>query len=69
MRCWVCGGPADGICRFCGRGTCKEHARTMAYVLAIFQGTEELKALAVDDALHCGVCRPRPEPISMEFLK
>ena len=41
----------------------------MAYVLAIFEGAEELKGLAVDDALHCGVCRPRPEPISMEFLK
>jgi hypothetical protein len=41
----------------------------MPYVLAIFQGAEELKALALDDALHCGVCQPRPEPISMDFLK
>jgi hypothetical protein len=41
----------------------------MAYVLAIFQGADDLKALAVDDALYCGICKPRPEPISMEFLK
>jgi hypothetical protein len=41
----------------------------MAYVIAIFQGAEELKGLALDDALHCGVCRPRADPISMEFLK
>jgi hypothetical protein len=41
----------------------------MAYVIAILQGAEELKALALDDALYCGVCKPRPEPISMDFLK
>ena len=69
MRCWVCGGPADGSCRFCGRGICKEHARTMPFVLAVFPGSAELKGLALDDALHCGVCQPRAEPISMDFLK
>jgi hypothetical protein len=41
----------------------------MAYLLAVFPGANELKGLAVDDALHCGVCQPRPEPISVEFLK
>ena len=25
--------------------------------------------LAVDDALYCGVCQPRQEPISLGFLK
>ena len=69
MRCWVCGGPADGICRFCGRGTCKEHAHTMAYLLAVFPGAQELKGLGVDDALYCGVCQPKPDPISVDFLK
>ena len=47
------------------QGPCADHGVR----LAIFQGTEELKALAVDDALYCGVCQPRPEPISMDFLK
>ena len=41
----------------------------MAYVLAVFPAAGELKGLAVDDALYCGVCQPRPEPISLEFLK
>jgi hypothetical protein len=69
MRCWVCGGPADGVCRFCGRGICKEHVRSMPYVIAVFTGATELKGLALDDALYCGICQPRSEPISMEFLK
>jgi hypothetical protein len=41
----------------------------MAYVIAVFPGADELKGLAVDDALYCGVCQPRPEAISMDFLK
>ena len=41
----------------------------MAYVMAVFQGVDELKGLALDDALYCGVCQPRPEPISLDFLK
>lgn len=41
----------------------------MAYVLALFQSVEGLKALALDDALYCGVCQPRPEPISVDFLE
>lgn len=68
MRCWTCGGPADGTCRFCGRGTCKEHARHQAYVLEVFPTAGGLKGLAVDEALHCGVCRPQPQPIEMGFL-
>ena len=41
----------------------------MPFVLAVFPGSAELKGLALDDALHCGVCQPRAEPISMDFLK
>jgi len=41
----------------------------MPYILSVFQGAEGLKGLAVDDALYCGVCQPRPEPVSLEFLK
>ena len=69
MRCWVCGGPSDGVCRFCGRGVCKEHARTRAFILEIFGGSQDLKGLALDDALYCGICQPRPEPISLDFLQ
>jgi len=24
--------------------------------------------LAVEDAIHCGVCKPKPDPVQMEFL-
>jgi hypothetical protein len=41
----------------------------MAYLIAVFPGARELKGLGVDDALYCGVCQPRPDPISLEFLK
>jgi hypothetical protein len=41
----------------------------MPYVIALFRAADDLKALAVDDALYCGVCQPRPDPIRMEFLQ
>jgi hypothetical protein len=28
-----------------------------------------LRALVVDDAIHCGVCRPRGEPVQMPELE
>ena len=36
VRCWVCGATAEGVCRFCGRGICKTHARTQAFLFAAF---------------------------------
>jgi hypothetical protein len=24
--------------------------------------------LAVEDAIHCGICKPKPDPVLMEFL-
>jgi hypothetical protein len=67
VQCWVCGAPANGVCRFCGRAVCKEHARTMAYLLATFQGPDGPMGLGLEDALHCGVCRPRPDPIRVDL--
>jgi hypothetical protein len=64
----VCGGSAEGICRFCGRAICKQHARTQAFLFDVWRTSLGLRGLAIDDALWCGVCRPRPEPISVEFL-
>lgn len=68
MRCWVCGTAADAVCRFCGRGVCKEHARTRAFLFDTWQTPSGLKGLAVDDAIHCGVCRPHPDPVELDFL-
>ena len=68
MDCWHCRKTAVGACRFCGRGTCEDHAETKPFVLEIFRGKESSKALVVEDALYCGVCTPRPDPIDLPEL-
>ena len=69
MRCWVGGEEAEGVCRFCGRGVCKRHARTRAFLFEAWEDNGTLRGLAVDNALFCNVCEPRAEPIDMNFLK
>ena len=69
MRCWICGGDAEGVCRFCGRAICKTHARTKAFLFDTWEDAGHLRALAVEDALHCGVCQPKPDPVNADFLK
>jgi len=64
----VCGASADGVCRFCGRGICKTHARTQAFLFAAWPTADGLRGLAIEDALWCGVCHPRPDAIPMDFL-
>jgi hypothetical protein len=61
--------PANANCRFCGRAVCKEHARTMPYLLQTFLVKNGLHGLVVDEAIYCGVCRPKPEPVRLEFLE
>ena len=67
MVCYQCGQPAVGICKFCGRGVCKEHHDTnLPHIMAMFLGGQETpKAVVVSGALWCGECRPQPEPIEM----
>jgi hypothetical protein len=67
MDCWHCKRTAVGTCRFCGRGICESHVETMPFVLELF-GTEHVKGLVVEDALYCGACTPRPEPIDLPEL-
>lgn len=70
MDCWICKRTALGVCRFCGRGICQEHARFRPYILSLFAShlKEVVRALVVEDALHCGVCKPRPDPIELPEL-
>jgi hypothetical protein len=68
MDCWHCRRTAVGVCRFCGRGICEDHARNHPYILEIYRGSEGTKALVVEDALHCGACTPRPDPLSLPEL-
>lgn len=68
MQCWICGAPANGVCRFCGRAVCRSDAKKHVYVLEIYESGGTHYGLTVEDALHCGVCKPKPDPIRMEFL-
>jgi hypothetical protein len=69
MRCWVGGEDAEGLCRFCGRAVCKKHTKTRAFLLQVWLDGAGLRGLAVADALWCGICLVRPDPIDVDFLK
>ena len=70
MNCWHCDRPAYGTCRFCGRGVCKEHAQTLPHIEEVYRdGQGMYKALVVADALWCGVCQPREDPVELPQLK
>ncbi len=68
MDCWHCRRNAVGICRFCGRGICENHVNTRPYILELFTKDGATKALVVEDALHCGACTPRPNPVDLPEL-
>lgn len=67
MDCWHCRKTAIGACRFCGRGICQDHVETLPYVIELF-GRDVTKALVVEDALYCGACTPRPDPLELPEL-
>lgn len=71
MDCWTCERTALAACRFCGRGACREHAKVLPFVLEVLRGRppdDSAQALVVDDAIHCGVCHPRGEPVPLPEL-
>ena len=68
MDCWNCHRTAVGACRFCGRGMCEDHAKERPYILELFRGSDAMQALVVEDALYCGNCSPRPDPLALPDL-
>ncbi|MEO6867769.1 MAG: hypothetical protein ABI200_07085 [Gaiellales bacterium] len=70
MECWTCAAAAAATCRFCGRATCRQHARTLPFVLTAWAGATDghVEALAVEDAIHCGGCRPHPAPVRLDLI-
>jgi hypothetical protein len=68
MDCFNCRKTAVGVCRFCGRGTCENHVQTHPYILELFKSAEVTKVLVVEDALFCGECTPRPDPLDLPEL-
>jgi hypothetical protein len=69
MICWFCKISAVGSCRFCGRGLCEDHVRTQPFVMTLDRSSTGVsRALVVEDALYCGSCGPRPEPVELPEL-
>jgi hypothetical protein len=57
-----------GTCRFCGRGICEDHVNEKPFILELYRTDEGRKALVVEDALYCGACTPRPDPLALPEL-
>jgi hypothetical protein len=68
MDCWHCRRTAVGTCRFCGRAICENHVEELPFILDVFRSQDHTKVLVVEDALYCGACSPRPEPLDMPEL-
>lgn len=69
MECWTCSEPAAATCRFCGRATCRQHASALPYVLTAWSESEaRVQALVIEDAIHCGGCRPHPAPVRLDLV-
>jgi len=67
MECWHCERPAHAVCCFCGRAVCKQHVKEMPNVVAVLTGKSgDQQALAVPNAVWCGICRPNEEPVSLK---
>jgi hypothetical protein len=68
MDCWHCRRTAVATCRFCGRAVCENHAKTRPFILELFRQDAGRRALVVEDAIFCGACTPRPDPIEIPEL-
>ena len=69
MHCWHCSQMARGVCQFCGRGLCKDHVKTLPAIVALYKGSAGTqKAVVVGDALWCGVCKPKDDPVDLPEL-
>lgn len=70
MNCWHCERPAHGTCVFCGRALCKQDAKEMSHIVALYQDRKGIyKAIVTAKALFCGVCEPRDDPVELPELK
>jgi len=67
VNCFFDDNTARGVCRFCGRAVCKDHAdKRMPFIATVYVGAANTpKAVVIADALWCGVCKPEPEPVPM----
>ena len=70
MNCIHCERTAHATCRFCGRAVCKDHIKTAPFILSIYRGDKDVnKAIVVTNAVYCGICEPREQPVALKELK
>jgi hypothetical protein len=70
MNCIHCDRSAHATCRFCGRAVCKDHLAVFPYIVGLYRGEDGIhKAIVVPDAVYCGVCKPREQPVPLPELK
>jgi len=70
MNCIHCERTAHATCRFCGRAVCKDHIRSFPYIVSLYRGEDGIqKAVVVPDAVYCGSCKPREQPVPLPELK
>lgn len=70
MNCIICNRTAHAVCRFCGRAVCKEHLQEAPFIVALYKGEDGTqKAIVVKDAVFCGKCNPREQPVPLPELK
>jgi hypothetical protein len=70
MNCIQCDRSAHATCRFCGRAVCKDHIKTSPFILSVYRGENNInKAIVVANAVYCGICDPREQPVALKELK
>jgi hypothetical protein len=69
MNCIYCDRTAQAACRFCGRAVCKDHLKEQPYIVGLYQGEDRIpKAIVIPDAIYCGKCHPREQPVELPEL-
>jgi hypothetical protein len=49
---------------------CREHARILPHIEELYHNSEGVqKALVVANALFCGVCQPKEDPVELPQLR
>ncbi len=70
MECWHCERTAHATCRFCGRAVCKAHVQKMPFIIHTYRTTtDEYKAIVVADAVYCGECDPKKDPVLLQNME
>jgi hypothetical protein len=69
MNCIHCERSAHATCRFCGRAICKDPIKIYPFILSVYRGENDVnKAIVVADAVYCGICEPREQPVVLKEL-